>query len=94
MLVYCMISLCSKSWESVIAGCDFADGRCQSVQFMPIVLNEIGLKGPEDMATRGAPSLAPPQEADRILAHLSKLSEAFGTQFKERTVGAPLQLSL
>jgi len=83
-----------ESWQSVIVGCEFADGRCQSVKFMPITLNEIGLQGPQDMASRGAPSLAPPQEANRILAHLADLSAAFGTQFQPRKDNEPLQLTL
>lgn len=69
-----------ESWESVIAECTFVDGRCTAVKLVPLVLNEIGLAGANDMKTRGAPTLATPAQAkatlDRVITH----SAVFGTK--------------
>lgn len=48
----------AECWESVIVQASFERGRCQAFELIPIVMNEIGLGGPEDMATRGMPALA------------------------------------
>lgn len=70
----------SEAWEGVMVDCVFERGRCISVRLSPIVLNEIGLGGPGDMATRGAPALATPQRGRAILQRLSALSARFGTR--------------
>lgn len=67
-----------EDWESVIVECEFETGRCRSARLTPIVLNEIGLGGPEDMATRGMPTLAPPDRAQVILQRVLARSRPFG----------------
>ncbi|MBL8642765.1 MAG: CapA family protein [Rhodospirillaceae bacterium] len=68
-----------ESWQTAIADCTFTGSACTSLRLVPLALNEIGLKGPEDMATRGAPSLATPEHARAILNHIGALSKPFGT---------------
>lgn len=69
----------AEAWESVIAQCVFEAGRCKSLELTPIILNEVGLRGAEDMATRGMPTLAPPDRAQTILERLNERSRRFGT---------------
>ncbi len=77
-----------ESWQSVMVDCTFTDGRCHSAQLIPIVLNEIGLGGPSDMASRGAPTLADPTKSRSILQHLAQLSKPFGTSLDINTDGS------
>lgn len=63
-----------ESWEGVIAECAFEGGRCRGVQLVPLTLNEVGLNGPDDMATRGLPSLARGRQARSILARIAERS--------------------
>lgn len=63
-----------ESWESVIVECAFQAGHCRSVRLTPIVLNEIGLGGRDDMVTRGMPSLAPPDRGRLILRRIVERS--------------------
>jgi len=68
-----------ESWEGVIVECAFA-GRRLSARLVPIVLNEIGLGGPDDIATRGAPALADRARGAAILERLAVRSAPFGTR--------------
>lgn len=67
-----------ESWQSAIVECHFIGDVCASVRLRPVILNEIGLGGPQDMATRGAPTLAKGGQARGILEHMAKLSRRFG----------------
>lgn len=78
-----------EAWEGVIVQGVFEAGRCRSFELAPIILNETGLGGPEDMATRGMPALAPPDRAGVILDRVLERSRPFGApQFQRRGQGA------
>ncbi|MFN3514778.1 MAG: CapA family protein [Phenylobacterium sp.] len=81
-----------ESWEGAIVECGFRNGRCRSARLIPLELNEIGLGGADDMATRGAPSLASPETSRRILERLAGRSAPFGTVI--RTAGPECELVL
>lgn len=68
-----------ESWQGVIADCAFDGGRCRELRLVPLTLNEVGLNGPDDMATRGFPTLAHGDEARAILRRTADRSRAFGT---------------
>lgn len=68
-----------ESWQGVIADCTFDGNRCRELQLIPLTLNEVGLNGPGDMATRGFPTLAHGDEARAILRRTADRSRAFGT---------------
>lgn len=70
-----------EAWESVIVQGEFEAGRCRSFELTPIILNERGLAGPEDMATRGMPALASPERARFILERVLERSTPFGGPF-------------
>jgi len=82
-----------ESWESVIVECVFREGRCQSAKLTPLTLNEIGLDGPKDMATRGAPNLAKGPQAKTILQRLIDRSTPFGASLTLADDHATLSLS-
>ena len=63
-----------ESWEGVIAECAFEGGRCRDVQLVPLTLNEVGLNGPDDMATRGLPALTRGRQAHAILNRIAERS--------------------
>ncbi|MFK0299206.1 CapA family protein [Brevundimonas sp. NPDC090276] len=67
-----------ESWEGIIAECTFEQGRCRGVRLVPLTLNEIGLGGTDDMATRGFPALAVASLASSILNRVAQRSRAFG----------------
>lgn len=67
-----------ESWEGVIADCTFQGTRCREVRLVPITLNEIGLNGSDDMATRGFPTLASSAHAVAILDRIAIRSRPFG----------------
>jgi poly-gamma-glutamate synthesis protein (capsule biosynthesis protein) len=68
-----------ESWEGVIAECAFDGARCREIRLVPLALNEVGLNGLDDMATRGFPALAPPEQSRQILDRVASRSRAFGT---------------
>jgi poly-gamma-glutamate synthesis protein (capsule biosynthesis protein) len=69
----------AECWESVIVQASFERGRCQAFELTPIVMNEIGLGGSEDMATRGMPALASPTQARAILDRVNARSAGLGS---------------
>ena len=71
-------------WQSVIAECHFAAGRFQEMRLIPLQLNATGVRGPDDLKTRGRPSIARGPAADTILARLARLSQPFGTTLATR----------
>ncbi len=69
-----------ESWQGVIAVCTFGGGRCRAVRLVPITLNEVGLNGPDDMATRGLPALASSADAAAILDRIALHSRRFAVR--------------
>ena len=65
------------------------DGNIETA-IEPIVLNEIGLRGVDDMATRGFPTLASGTEAAAILSRIDALSHPLGGQLEMSTTRATL----
>ena len=57
----------------------FSAGRFQEMRLIPLQLNATGIGGPDDLKTRGRPSIARGPTADTILARLARLSQPFGT---------------
>jgi len=67
-----------RVWDGLIVDCQISGAGKPRIGFIPIVLNDTGLGGPSDMATRGRPSLAGTVDATRILADFAARSQAFG----------------
>ncbi|MGO4408889.1 CapA family protein, partial [Brevundimonas sp. M-11_2] len=74
-----------ESWEGVIAECAFDGGRCREARLVPLTLNEVGLNGPNDMATRGLPALASAERSAAILNRIAVRSQGFGTSVDRRS---------
>lgn len=72
------------AWQGVIASITIDGDRPVRVDLTPLVLNEVGLGGPEDQATRGFPTLAGDREAADILARLAVQSAAIGGHLERR----------
>lgn len=68
-----------ESWQGAIADLTFDGHRCRDLRLIPITLNEVGLNGPYDMATRGLPALATGSEAHAILDRTAQRSRKLGT---------------
>ena len=77
-----------ESWEGVIVDCQFVEGRFTEARLIPLALNEIGLAGAEDMATRGLPRLADRTQSRAILQRLQDRSRALGQTLD--LTGAPV----
>lgn len=75
----------AATWQSVIAECRFDGRRFLGATLTPVQLNETGIGGAADLATRGRPSIATGEDAAAILAMLGRLSEAFGTRLHDGT---------
>lgn len=67
-----------ESWQGVIVDCQFVEGRFAEARLIPLTLNEVGLAGPDDMATRGLPRLADRAQSRAILDRISDRSRALG----------------
>lgn len=66
------------AWQGVIASVTLDGDHPAKVELTPLVLNEIGLNGADDQATRGFPTLAGSRQAVEILARLAAQSAALG----------------
>lgn len=66
------------AWEGIIASLSFGADRAVQVSLIPLLLNEIGLGGPADHATRGFPRVAQGDDAEGILARLAERSTPLG----------------
>ena len=66
------------AWQGVIASVTVAGDQPLQVELTPLVMNEVGLNGPDDHATRGFPTLAGDGDAADILARLAVQSAAIG----------------
>ncbi len=78
------------AWQSAAVECRFEADRFVGAELVPIQLNAEGVGGPNDMATRGRPSLATPAEARIILERLAFLSERLGHRLDHDGVTARL----
>lgn len=67
-----------ESWEGVIVDCQFVDGRFTQAHLIPLALNEVGLAGPDDMATRGLPRPADRVQSRAILQRIEDRSRGLG----------------
>lgn len=66
------------AWEGIIVSLTLGIDDAMRVQLTPLMLNEIGLNGPDDHATRGFPRLADESEAADILTRLAHRSQTLG----------------
>lgn len=67
-------------WESVVVSMEYVKGRgLQNIRLIPVVLNEKGEEGALFQQTRGLPSPADTDDANRILNRLIDKSQKFGT---------------
>jgi poly-gamma-glutamate synthesis protein (capsule biosynthesis protein) len=66
------------NWESLVVECRFEGGRFRGARLSPVQLARVGVRGPEDLETRGRPSPATPAEARATLARLAALSGRLG----------------
>ncbi len=66
------------AWQSLLAECRFDGGEFVGARLLPIQLNPTGVGGPADLATRGRPSIAGPEDAKAILDRLAFLSDRLG----------------
>lgn len=79
------------AWTSVIAQVTrHADGRLET-SLDAITMNETGLGGDDDLATRGFPSLASSLETATILDRIDRLSRPLGGQIVATASGGRLQ---
>lgn len=62
----------------MVVDCAFEAGRSRSARLIPLALNEIGLGGPDDMATRGGPTFVAPAQGAKILERVAARSRPFG----------------
>lgn len=72
------------AWQGVIASLTIDGDRPIRVELTPVVMNEVGLNGAEDQATRGFPTLAGDRDAADILARLAAQSAALGGRVEIR----------
>ncbi|HUG15546.1 MAG TPA: CapA family protein [Thermomicrobiales bacterium] len=63
-----------RYWECALPVCAFADGELTGITLHPVTL---GFGQPR--SRRGTPTMASPEDAERILCYVAELSEAFGT---------------
>ncbi len=68
-----------RSWDGLIVDVRFGGGKRPAIELIPLSLNETGLGGPTDFATRGRPSLAKGADAKRILEDFAARSKPFST---------------
>ncbi len=76
-------------WESVIADCQFDDGRLAAVRLHPI---ELGYRKPRPQ--RGRPMMAEGEIANQIVSRLERLSLPFGTRLERTHDGAQVALEV
>ncbi|MDP3749838.1 MAG: CapA family protein [Phenylobacterium sp.] len=67
-----------EAWEGLVVDCVFEAGHCRSARLVPLALNEIGLGGQDDMATRGGPTFATPVQGVKILERVAARAKPFG----------------
>lgn len=66
------------NWESLIVEGRFRDGRLLSADITPVVLNDVGVGGMDDLETRGRPSFSRGARARSTLERVEALSARFG----------------
>lgn len=71
----------APNWESLIVEGRFRDGRFLGAEVTPVVLNDMGVGGPEDLATRGRPAFSTGARARQTLERVESLSADLGYAF-------------
>jgi len=71
----------APNWESLIVEGRFRDGRFLGAEITPVVLNDVGANGMEDLETRGRPSFSRGARARDTLERVEALSAQFGYRF-------------
>lgn len=69
-----------RIWQSVVAKCHFARGRCVRVELTPVVIGGERALREGDFASRRAPHIARGAYGVRILTRLAEMSAVFGTR--------------
>ena len=77
----------AQAWRGVFVETAFVSGRLTRARLVPIVLNEVGLDGPLDMATRGFPALAQGAERRLVLRELRTRGAALESRLAVRSDG-------
>lgn len=70
------------AWTSVIAQIERRSDGAIETSLVPILMNETGLGGAEDLATRGFPSLADSENVATVLTRLDRLSRSLGGRIR------------
>lgn len=68
------------NWESLIVEGRFRNGRFVSAEITPVVLNDVGVGGMDDLQTRGRPHFSSGARARATLERVEALSASFGYQ--------------
>jgi poly-gamma-glutamate synthesis protein (capsule biosynthesis protein) len=68
----------SEVWETAIVHCNYDRGSLQTLEFIPVVLNEHSDDPSRHAPTRGRPRIATGADASRILRRLQALSGEVG----------------
>jgi poly-gamma-glutamate synthesis protein (capsule biosynthesis protein) len=71
-------------WESVIAECEFSNGRFLGAHLVPVLMNATGAGGPGDLATRGRPAIVGGAKGREIIARFASLARPYGTTIEAR----------
>ncbi len=69
-----------RIWQSVVATCRFARGRCERIDLTPIVIGGERALNESDFSSRRAPHIARGEYGARILRRLADMSTVFGTR--------------
>lgn len=69
-----------RIWQSVVARCEFAHGRCERIELTPIVQGGERALRDGDFAVRRAPHIARGVYGERILQRLAEMSAVLGTR--------------
>ncbi len=79
-------------WESAIAHCHWLDGALESVEIVPVILNERGDDAVRHLETRGRPRIAVGEDAERILNGIAARSRGLGNTVVIRNERLLMQL--
>jgi poly-gamma-glutamate synthesis protein (capsule biosynthesis protein) len=69
-----------RIWQSVVATCRFAHGRCERIELVPTVIGGERALAAGDFQSRRAPHIAHGAYGAQILQRLAAMSHAFGTR--------------
>lgn len=71
-------------WESVIIECTIKENKVESIELVPIILNEGNSDHRDFLQTRGRPSIAQGPNAIKIINKLTDISKSFDTRIEVR----------